>query len=263
MTMLSEQFVYARWTGKTTHRLGARGAGATPADSFFAVLPGIADMHRTVAEAHRARAAVARSPLPQVRRMTVDIDRSLRVLAADIKASEARIAQSADDIIKAKIRSSRKRPPTTGLMERSIRSRPLHATLFPVLSVGIGDLAHLDRPMGRLRYYWRTQEFGSHHNVGRSIPGRFHPGGAAPDPAQSRSHPFFRVESGNPEAPWMTISNPIEERAFLREGAWEAGLIWQREAQRIISTASRDARRIQALIVAHSSPLVRTAGRRP
>lgn len=82
-------------------------------------------------------------------------------------------------------------------------------------AVGIGDIESLDQFP-----YWRAQEFGSTHLVGKQIRGFFFDGGQmfAPDPTQRRQHPIFLPMSG----PKMTVENPIKGKAFLTEATIEA-----------------------------------------
>jgi hypothetical protein len=146
-------------------------------------------------------------------------------------------ALEADRLIRARIEATRVRPPTLGVKNSQtslmggVESRPVPSVLPGGGAVGIAAIEALVRATFRpsanssTPYYWRAQEFGSSHNVGRVIMGVFQPGGAAPDAGQRRVHPVFEVRgSGEGDRYPMRISRPIPERGFLREGAWDAYL---------------------------------------
>jgi hypothetical protein len=252
---LDERFIYAHWTGRgTVNKIAGRGIGALPADSYFAVFPGFPDAHIMAAEGLRAARSLRSHPEPRLRAAAPVLEAQLRRLGLEIKATEARLAAEADRRIKQKIRDSARRPPTSGRMERAIHSRPLQSNVFPALSVGIADLSKLDSPAGRLRYYWRTQEFGSSHIVGLTVPGRFQPGNAAPSQGAFRHHPYFEHVPRYGGTP-MRVKRPIEERAFLREAAWEVGNLAATEMQRIRRIAEADAARIATLLAAVKATL--------
>jgi len=83
-------------------------------------------------------------------------------------------------------------------------------------AVGIGSIEELDTVVGLDgRPFWRTQEFGSTHNVGRVVFGLFQPGNSLPNQQQFRQHPVFIAGAGGP----MHIQRPIPARHFLRDGA--------------------------------------------
>ncbi len=111
-----------------------------------------------------------------------------------------------------------------------IESRAVRSILPGGGAVGIADIQHLVqatlRPSAKSTtpYYWRAQEFGSSHNVGRVLLGVFQPGEAAPSEEQFRTHPAFESRPTGQKRFLMRIHRPIPERAFLREGAWEAYL---------------------------------------
>lgn len=90
------------------------------------------------------------------------------------------------------------------------------ATRIPGGAVGIGDISRLDA-----HPYWKAQEFGSQHLVGKTVRGFFFDSGGArhaPDPAQFREHPIFKPGAG----PKMVIENPIEGKGFLAEAVLDA-----------------------------------------
>jgi hypothetical protein len=93
-------------------------------------------------------------------------------------------------------------------------------------AVGIGDISELDTVVGTDgRPFWRAQEYGSDHNVGRVVFGLFEPGGAAASQSQFRVHPVFVVGDG----PAMVIRRPIPARHFLRAGTAAAQVLRSRE----------------------------------
>lgn len=92
-------------------------------------------------------------------------------------------------------------------------------------SVGIGAIEDLDTVVGKDgKPFWRAQEFGSTHLVGRSILGLFQPGTAVPSESEFRKHPIFEEGEGMGlvEPGLMRIKRPIPARHFLRDGTAEA-----------------------------------------
>lgn len=159
-----------------------------------------------------------------------EVDRNARLTASE-----------ADRIIRRLIDQTRVRPPTLGVknsttsLTSGIRSRPVSSVLPGGGAVGIADIAELThatlRPSGgsTVPYYWRAQEFGSEHLVGKTLFGVFQPGEAAPSPSSARRHPVFEVRgSGEGKRYRMIVRHPIEERGFLREGANDAHIFRKR-----------------------------------
>jgi hypothetical protein len=157
-------------------------------------------------------------------------------------------AKEAETMIEAHINSTQKRPDPPGKsvgrrLRDAITCRPLK-TVLPGGGVGIGDLSVLNQVAdAQGRAYWRAQEFGSSHLVGRVLPGFFQPGASLPDASQSRKHPVFEVTG---EGGLMEIRNPIPERAFLRTGAVEAEVFRQRALGGAVSSGIRELRAITA-----------------
>ena len=150
-------------------------------------------------------------------------------------------ATQADRIIRRLIDQTRVRPPTLGVKDSNtslasgIRSRPIRSVLPGGGAVGIADIEELIhatlRPSGGavVPFYWRAQEFGSEHLVGKTLFGVFQPGEAAPSPSSVRRHPAFEVRrAGEGTRHRMVVKHPIEERGFLREGANDAYLFRKR-----------------------------------
>lgn len=142
----------------------------------------------------------------------------------------------ADRRIRDLIDQTRVRPPTAGVKDSNtslsggIHSRPVPSLLPGGGAVGIADLEELIhatlRPSGgaRVPFYWRAQEFGSEHVVGRTLFGVFQPGESAPSPSSVRRHPVFEVRGQGETRHGMVVRNPIAERGFLREGAYDTYL---------------------------------------
>lgn len=168
-------------------------------------------------------------------------------------------ALEADRLIRARIEATRVRPPTLGVKNSQssliggIESRPVPSVLPGGGAVGIAEIDRLIkatlRPSvnSKTPYYWRAQEFGSTHNVGRVILGVFQPGGVAPDGGQSRVHPVFETRSSTEGAYPMRITRPIPERAFLRQGAWDAYLYRRRRFEATETVAVDRMRQIAAI----------------
>jgi hypothetical protein len=169
------------------------------------------------------------------RSQAIQID--LLILDVKRKVEEAAKATAAESMamIRAKIEATRVRPPTLGVknsnssMISGIVSRPVPSILPGGGAVGIADVDELIHATlspstnSKTPYYWRAQEFGSDHLVGKTLYGVFQPGDAAPSGMASRSHAIFEYRAkGTTPRFKMTVLNPIRERAFLREGAWDA-----------------------------------------
>ena len=167
--------------------------------------------------------------------------RILRRMWAQYEGLSAQGPQVADEHIRARIRASAVRPPTSGQLERAIVSRPIPTT-FPAGAVGIASYEALNSGAVNPRtggIYWRTQEYGYEGNVGRRVRGYFMPGVSAPSQEEFRQHPYFEA---TPKGPRMVIRRPIEARHFLRDGTVEFAdwhLQQERRIQRDALTALR------------------------
>lgn len=176
-------------------------------------------------------------PTPAGKAQALEIDRLILQVKQQVDAAAIATAAEADVLIRKRIEATRVRPPTLGVkndhtsLSGSIKSRPVVSVLPGGGAVGIGDIEELDvgtnhpgRNGARGRSsYWRAQEFGSDHLVGHTLYGVFLPGAVVPDSRLRRHHPIFEAR-GRGEGPRkrMVVANPIEERAFLREGGWDA-----------------------------------------
>jgi hypothetical protein len=151
-------------------------------------------------------------------------------------------ALMADRLIRAYIRQTAVRPPTSGRLEGGILSRPI-TTVWSGGALGIADLDVLDHAAVNPRYkaageYWRAQEYGTHAHVGRRVPGFFQPGQSRPSAGDFRAHPYFEQVGGRggkaPRGtPAMVIRRPIEARHFLRDGTDDLIAWRRREMSRI------------------------------
>jgi len=129
-------------------------------------------------------------------------------------------------------------------LKDAIQCRPIISGLG-TLEVGIGDVASLDQAVGDSdgQPYWKAQEFGSSHNVGRRIKGLYQPGDVAPDQSQFRQHPVFDV--GVPGSRPMLIQRPIPAKAFLRGAGATAESFRSAEFRTVEADAVRELRLIQ------------------
>jgi hypothetical protein len=162
----------------------------------------------------------------RVRVIVIRMWREYETLSADA-------AIKADSLIRARIRTTAVRPPTSGRLESGVLSRPLPTT-WPAGALGIADLDVLDSTVVNPRFkaagsYWRTQEYGYAGHVGRIVPGFFQPGQARPSAGEFRLHPYF--QQVGPKAPKgtpaMRITQPIHARHFLRDGTNDL-IAWRR-----------------------------------
>lgn len=140
----------------------------------------------------------------------------------EVTAAGVATAIAADAAIKGNIAHTRVRPDTgrhqleNAIQSRAVLSQPAGG------AVGVADMDKLDsEAVGDSdgAPYWRAQEAGSSHLVGKRISGFFQPGASAPDPSQFRNHPIFEPD---PTGKAMLIQRPIEARNFIRDGVKEA-----------------------------------------
>ena len=158
----------------------------------------------------------------------------------EVEQIQTNFARALDDIAKVTAVNAKKmivavlhqktvRPPS-GLQPRLqdlIWCTPVSTGPFSFGQVEIAWISKLDQainPNGGREPYWRSQEFGSSHNVGRGIFGMFDgPGGSSvPSPLEFRQHPIFLPGPGGPG----TIKRPIPAKHFLRDGTDAAKAQW-------------------------------------
>lgn len=163
------------------------------------------------------------------RAQAVEIDRLIARVRAEVEDNGRKTAVESIRLIQDAIEATRVRPQGQQRLLNAIESMVVPSILGAGAgAVGVGDIEALERgtlaPSARSKvpFYWRAQEFGSDHLVGHTLYGVFQPGSAPPEgPGPNRTHPFFEVRSSSPSYK-MVVRNPIEERGFLRSGAFEA-----------------------------------------
>lgn len=127
------------------------------------------------------------------------------------------------------------------LLEDGIRSEALGDG-----AVGVGSIEELDTVVGPDgRPFWRTQEHGSTHNVGRVVFGFFQPGSSLPSQQQFRQHAIFVAGPGGP----MHIQRPIPARHFMRDGAAAAEQFRERQFREVEGVAVNDIRALRASLI--------------
>lgn len=217
--------------------------------TYFAILPPethLLNAYRILLDARRV--AIRNFPGPEGRARALAIDVVLREVQTRVNVAATETAAEADKAIVALIKKTQVRPDPPGRsahtrLQEAIESRPL-ATNVAGGGVGIADISILDQVADASgQAYWRAQEFGSSHLVGKKVKGFFQPGRSAAGAAPFRTHPLFEVTS---EGPQMLISRPIPERAFLREGAAAAEVFRQKALGRSVSPALAELRLIQS-----------------
>lgn len=157
------------------------------------------------------------------------IERVIAVTEQSIAEASVLTAQFADKAIEAHIDATRVRPKISSFgfnVPKRTLAEGVKSEVIGIGAIGIASIGELDTVVGTDgKPFWRTQEYGSDHNVGRVIYGLFQPGGAMPSEGQFRQHPVFEPTAGGR----MEIRRPIPARHFLRDGAAEATLFRNRE----------------------------------
>lgn len=169
-------------------------------------------------------------PGPGGKAQAVEIDRLIARIREEVDAAAVDTAAQAVSFIRDAIEATRVRDGGHQRLLNAVAAVPVPSVLGSGGgSVGIGDIEELEhgtlRPSARSKvpFYWRAQEFGSDHLVGHTLYGVFQPGEAPPEgPGPNRSHPFFQVRGKGQKSYKMVVRNPIEERGFLRSGAFQA-----------------------------------------
>lgn len=205
----------------------ATGVGGGDGHDYFAILPPVPELIEAIKTLDSARTECLKLPdKTEGRVRATAIDYVIKEVGDKVKVAGRLSAIETQALIQERVEATQKRPDRLrgrpGLRLRdAIRCRPL-PTVIPGGGVGIGDMVLLEQVMDvNGQSFWRTQEFGSSHLVGKTLYGLFEqPGRARPNPTQFRTHAIFTP--GGKNSGKMTINRPIPERAFLREGA-EAG----------------------------------------
>lgn len=176
-----------------------------------------------------------------------EVDSLIAVVEDRVAKAAIATAGVSEEAIKRHITLSRKRPEASGARKHlvdGIRSEPIGLG-----GVGIAAIADLDTVVGSDgKPFWRAQEYGSDHLVGRIIFGLFQPGGVPADGGLFRRHPIF--ETGGPEAAPMMIKRPIPARHFLRTGSAEAAVFREKEFAGIQAAAIDLIRAIRSTLAA-------------
>lgn len=167
------------------------------------------------------------------------ISASYQEFNADMLLVAERTALLANRVIPGKFQSSRVRPDTGGgeHLRDALPTSEAVPTPLPAGVVGVVRLDALDKFP-----YWKAQEFGSDHMVGREIYGWFFGAGgggpSAPNPNDFRTHPLFRPAANAPVK--ATFRNSIPEGNFLRDGLQAVEAYWTKEIQHACNDALKD-----------------------
>jgi hypothetical protein len=217
---------------------------------YFAILPPQSHLLRAYKLLLDAKSAALRNfPGPEGRARALAIDVVLKDVQLKIDAAAALTAAEAEKLIVARIKATQVRPDPPGNSGRVLRlqdaisCRPIKTSVSGG-AVGIGDTSVLNKVADKNGTpFWKAQEFGSTHNVGRTLYGLFQPGDSRPGDAPSRTHPLFEVTGRGGK---MVIQNPIPERAFLREGSLAAEVFRQKALGNAVQPAIVELQAIQS-----------------
>lgn len=222
--------------------------GGGDGSDYFVVLPPEPLLIDAFLTLEKARLEALKNPdKMEGRAQAAAISLVISQVGSDVQAAAVLTAKQAEEMIRERIARTQKRPDPPGKsvakrLKSAIVCRAL-PSVIPGGGIGVGDISTLNQVAdAQGRAYWRAQEFGSSHLVGRTLPGFFQPGDSPAGAAPSRTHPIFQVTSGPP----MTITNPIPERAFLREGAVMAEVFRQRALGSAVGAGIGELRRITA-----------------
>jgi hypothetical protein len=216
---------------------------------YFVVLPPEPLLINAFLTLEKARVEALKNPnRVEGRARAAAISLVISEVGTGVKEAAVLTAQQAEQMIEHRVNATQKRPDPPGKslgrrLKDGIVCRPL-PTVLPGGGVGIGDLSVLNQVAdAQGRAYWRAQEFGSSHLVGRIFPMLFQPGNSLPDAGEFRKHPILEVSS---EGALAEIRNPIPEKAFLREGAVLAEAFRQRALGTAVSAGIGQLRQITA-----------------
>lgn len=222
--------------------------GGGDGSDYFVVLPPEPLLIDAFLTLEKARVEALKNPdKVEGRAQAAAISLVIAQVGSDVEAAAILTAKEAEGMIRDRLARTQKRPDPPGKsvgkrLKSAIVCRAL-PSVIPGGGVGVGDISTLNEVAdAQGRAYWRAQEFGSSHLVGRTLPGYFQPGESPAGAAPSRTHPIFEVTSGPP----MTISNPIPERAYLRDGAVLAEVFRQRALGGAVSGGIGELRKIAA-----------------
>lgn len=179
----------------------------------------------------------------------LDQSAAVEALIAEVERGVARAAvttaRESERAIIDRINKTRVRP-IDGSEERKRLEDGVQSEPLTLGAVGVASIEALDSVVGiDGKPFWRAQEYGSTHNVGRVIIGLFQPGNSLPDQQLFRQHPVFVVGQGGA----MRIQRPIPARHFLRDGTAAAALFRERQFSEIESIAVDEIRGIRAVLL--------------
>lgn len=176
---------------------------------------------------------------------TAQIESLIAAVESRVNATGQEVAVASERLIIDKINQTRVRPEAD--RGRKHLADGVRSESLGLGAVGIGSIPELDTVVGSDgKPFWRAQEWGSHHLVGRTIPGLFQPGNAPASQEQFRVHPIFEVGDGGA----MTIRRPIPARHFMRDGSAEATLLRDRLFGETQTVAIAEIRAIRAVVAA-------------
>lgn len=199
---------------------------------------------------HREYVLLAEALGKRAARSQPNASRQLRIVAAsyedflnDLTKIAERTTLLANEVVVSKYDSSRTgRPHTTHphhLRDALPTSEPID-TGVPTGAVGYINLEELDKFV-----YWKAQEFGSDHLVGREIIGRFFvPGASDPDPSEFRTHAMFAAAGKGKTAHFQ---NPIPVGRFIRDGLDLVERYWSGQMLAAAEDAMGDLRAAEGL----------------
>lgn len=220
---------------------------------FMEAPPALLDTYRLLLQAE----ATARSiPGPEGVARARAISLLLVQIEDEVTAAGVATARAADAAIQGALSATQKRPDTgRNRLEDAIESRAvISAPAGGAVGVADFDKLESDAVGDDGEPYWRAQEAGSSHLVGKRISGFFQPGQSAPSQSEFRTHPIFQPDPGGKP---MFVQRPIEARNFIREGVVAA------DSTRLglFRTIDRTAVAEMRAIVAGSHPYVERARR--
>lgn len=227
------------------------GAGFEDRDSgYFATLPTPPGLLGGLALLEEAIAFARANPLGT--EILSGIESLIGTVDRQVTRITTETVKVADEAIRDKIERTRVRPRISSfgfMVPKKSLSEGVRSEVLGPGAVGIGSLGEMDTVVGTDgRPYWRTQEYGSDHNVGRIIYGLFQPGGAAPSQEDFRKHPVFQPGAEGGGA--MIIRRPIPARHFMRDGAGVAESFRARELGQLEDQAIGEIRVLRAALPA-------------
>lgn len=162
---------------------------------------------------------------------------------ADLEKIAERTVLLANEVVVSKYDSSRTgRPHTSGPhhLRDALPTSEKIDTGLPTGAIGYINMNDLDKFV-----YWKAQEYGSDHMVGREIVGRFfQPGVSDPDPSEFRQHALFAPTGKGKVAHFQ---NPIPEGRFIRDGLDLVERYWSAQMLAAAEDAISDLRTAEGL----------------